>query len=311
MKMGSEVSLVHVESTEGDIKRSISKALSLIDFKNEKSVASVVIKPNLCYYWDAYTGYTTDPRIVGGIIDTVREMYGGDLEIRIAEADATAMRTKYAFRMLGYEKLAQEKNVELFNLSKCEAEDREVDVNGQRIEFKIPLLLLESDLFVNVPKLKEARETQITCAMKNVFGCIASPRKIVYHPILNEAIVGMNKVLQPHLSIVDGLVALGKYPTRLNLTMAGSSAFSVDCVACQVMGYDPSRVPFLKMAVEEGLGSPEAVSTCGADAAEFMGQLFPKHNHVFASLSWKAQIGLLRLYRKIVGDITPPVLDEI
>jgi len=107
--MGGVVSLVRTQGSEEVIKNSISEALSLINFEPKGPVKSVAIKANLCYYWNADTGYTTDPRIVSGIIDWVRERYGMDTDIRVVEADATAMRTKHAFLILGYEKLAKEK----------------------------------------------------------------------------------------------------------------------------------------------------------------------------------------------------------
>jgi len=308
--MGSKVSLVKARGTEKDIKRSVSRAVELVDFKRDNNIGSVVFKPNLCYYWDAYTGCTTDPRVVAGAVDFVRESWGSDLDIKIAEADATAMRTKYAFRILGYEKLAKEKNVELFNLSRDEAEERAVSVNGREIKFKVPRLLLESDLFVNVPKLKVMRETRITCAMKNMFGCISSPRKIVYHPFLNEAIVGINKILRPHITIVDGLIALGSFPARLDLIMASTDPFSVDWVASQIMGYDPDKIGFLRLAMREKLGMSDGISTCGENAAVFK-ERFPRKKPVFEKWSWKAQLGLLRLYHRITGDIVPPALEDM
>ena len=175
--MGSVVGLVRVQgSAEDDIKNSISRALSLIDFKPNWAVKSVVVKPNLCYYWAAETGYTTDPRVVASTIDYVRETCGENVNIKVVEADTTAMRTKYAFKVLGYEKLAKEKNVELFNLSEDKLIEETVKINKREITFKVPQILLNSDLFINVPKLKVMRATKITCAMKNLFGCIGTPR---------------------------------------------------------------------------------------------------------------------------------------
>jgi len=308
--MGNIVSLVRNRSSEKEIGSSISEALNLINFKLNRTVNSVAIKPNLCYYWDAYTGYTTDPRIVAGIIDYIRESYGADIDIKVVEADATAMRTRYAFKMLGYEKLAKEKNVELFNLCRDKVEERKVNVNGRGIKFRVPCLLLKTDLFINVPKLKVMRETLITCAMKNLFGCIASPRKIVYHPFLNEAIVGINKILHPDLTVVDGLIALGRFPVKLDLIMAGIDPFSVDWVASQIMGYNPSKIKFLKTAMKEKLGNLDGITTCGEKVAVFK-QMFPMNNLIFAKWSWNIQLRLLKLYHKIVGDVVPPSLEGI
>jgi uncharacterized protein (DUF362 family) len=305
--MGSAVSLVRAKSSE-DMNVSISQALDLIDFKPNGSVKSVTIKPNLCYYWDSTTGFTTDPRIVAGIIDVIRERFG-DVDIAVAEADASAMRTKHAFPVLGYEKLAKEKTVRLSNLSEETLEDRTVRVSGREITFKVPQSLLKSDLFVNVPKLKVMRETKITCAMKNIFGCVGVPRKIAYHPFLNEAIVGMNKILNPHLTVVDGLVALGSHPIKLGLIMAGTDAFSVDWIASEIMGYRPSRIEFLKIAMKEKIGNPQGIKTYGESPKEFR-KVFPKPSFTNSKHWWSIQFFVLKAYRKMSGDIIPPILED-
>ena len=305
--MGSIVGLVKTSSGE-NLKDSISQALDLIDFKPSGPLRSVVVKPNLCYYWDASTGYTTDPRVVAGIIDYVRERFG-DVDIKVAEADASAMRTKYAFPVLRYDKLAEEKNVELFNLSNDVLLENIVHVNGREMSFKVPQVLLKSDLFINVPKLKIMRDTKITCAMKNIFGCIGVPRKVVYHPFLNEAIVGINKVLRPHLTVVDGVVALGRFPVKLDLIMASVDPFSVDWVASQIMGYKPLKVEFLRVAMKEKIGNPDGVTTRGQDILEFQ-KIFPKENFASSRFCWKIQFWMLKMYKKIVGDVLPPALED-
>ena len=308
--MGDIVSLVRTQSSEDGIKNSIAKALDLIDFNPKAALKSVAIKVNLCYYWNAATGYTTDPRVVAGIIDYVRETCGDDVDIKVVEADASAMRTKHAFLMLGYEKLAKEKSVKLFNLSNDGVTEQKVEVNGHEIALKIPESLLNSDLFINVPKLKIMRETKITCALKNIFGCIASPRKIVYHPFLNETIVGINKILRPDLTIVDGLVALGRFPIKLGLIMASTDPFSIDWIASQIMGYNPSRIRFLKIAMKEKVGTPEGTMTRGESIITFK-KIFPKENFFSSKRFWGVQLRLLKLYNKIVKDVTHPSLEGI
>lgn len=307
--MGNVVSLVRANGSPRNIKDSIESAVDLIKFKPIGPTHSVVIKPNLCYYWDSSTGCTTDPRVVSEIIDFVRERFGEDVDIKVAEADASAMRTKHAFPVLGYDRVAKEKNVELFNLSSDVLADETVRVNGREISFKVPELLRECDLFINVPKLKIMRATKITCAMKNVFGCIGFPKKLVYHKILDEAIVGINKILRPHLTIVDGLVGLGRIPAKLDLIMASVDVFSVDWVASKIMGYRPSSVRFLKIAMKEKLGDPSGVVTLGENISEFE-RIFPKEGFVPLKYLWAAQFSLLKVYRKLSGDIIPPVLEE-
>jgi uncharacterized protein (DUF362 family) len=307
--MKNEVSLVKIQNYDSSLKADISSALALIGLKLPSSVNIIVIKVNLCYYWNASTGQTTDPVLVGALIDYLRENYGNDVAIKIAEADASAMQTKYAFPLLGYKTLAEHKRVQLLNLSSDEVEEKAVEVNGCKLALKVPQTLLQSDLFINMPKLKVMRASHITCAMKNLFGAIAYPRKVTYHSHLAETIVGINKILKPHVNLVDGLIALGRYPVRLNLIMAGDNAFSVDWVAAKIMGYNPSRIKFINLAVREKLGIPRNIAVKG-EKIESFSKDFPTENTLAARIKMRLQFSMLRTYSRISGDIIPPYIDD-
>lgn len=307
-KLDQDVSLFKVDdqNSQDEINRSIKKVVDALQFKMNGDVKKVVIKPNLAYYWKTDTGYTTDPRVVASIIDYLREKLNP--EIYVVESDASAMKTKYAFKMLDYEIMAKQKNVELFNLSDDYLESKTITVNNKEIKLKIPKILFESDLIINVPKMKTMSLTHITCAMKNIFGCIGEPRKIKYHKVINETIVGINKIVKPHLTIVDGLVVHGHSPKRLNLFMAGRDPFSVDCIAAKIMGYNPKRIKYLNLAQKEGWGNPNDVNVLGADW-RFFQKSFPHVNDYILQLSNKLQFKLISLYARIVGDIIPPLLE--
>ena len=307
--MLTNVSLIKTGTNGSNLKADVAKALDLIDFTFSSKVNTVIIKLNLCYYWNASTGQTTDPQFVSAVIDHLREIHGDNIEIKLAEADASAMQTKYVFPILGYAKLAEQKKVELFNLSEDIVEEREILVNGSKIVLKVPKALLQSDLFINMSKLKVMRATHISCAMKNLFGAIAYPRKITYHPKLAETIVAINKVLKPKLNLVDGLVALGRSPVKLNLIMAGTDAFAVDWTAAQIMGYKPSRIKFLKVAIKENLGNPRDIHVVGERIDSFSKD-FPTENNFNARLKMGLQLFFIRGYSRIVDDIIPPSIDN-
>ena len=301
---------VYVYKTTQDpdsMRQSVDDILKSIKFKDPFSVIN--IKPNLCYYWKSSTGYTTDPRLVSTIIDSVREQYGDEIEINVVEADASGMRTKYVFPMLDYTKLSKEKNVNLINLSKVESVRKELTINGHKIKLKLPKMLVQdNNILINVPKFKLMKETHITCALKNIFGCIATPRKIVYHKYLNETIVAVNKFIQTDAVIVDGLVALENKPFNLNMVMGGKNAFSVDYIVSKIVGYNPNSVGHIKLAQNEGLGDPKRIKIIGDPIDQFK---FPKINNTISKHSFKILLRLLRIYSKIVGDVIPPMFETI
>jgi uncharacterized protein (DUF362 family) len=307
--MLTNVSLVKTGTNGRSLKVDVAKALDLIGFTFPPKVNTIIIKLNLCYYWNASTGQTTDPQYVSAVIDHLREIYGDDVEIQLAEADASAMKTKYTFPILGYTTLAEQKKVKLLNLSEDAVQEKEIQVNGSKIALKVPKSLLQSDLFINMPKLKVMRATHISCAMKNLFGAIAYPRKVTYHPQLAETIVAINTVLKPNLNLVDGLVALGRFPVKLNLIMAGTNTFAVDWTAAQIMGYKPSGIKFLKEAIKENLGNPRDIHVVGEKIENFSKD-FPTENNFNARLKMGLQLSFIKGYSRIAGDIIPPSLDD-
>ena len=314
--MKNTVSLTRVESfNERGIKEAAYHTLDMLNCKPSGNLKHVMIKPNLCYYWDYSTGETTDPRLVSSIIDYIRERWNPKTEIAIVESDASAMRTRHVFKMLGYEALAEEKSVELVNLSEDETCEKEVTVGKQKVTLPLPKSLLECNFFINVPKLKVGPYAggqclHITCALKNLFGCISKPRKVDYHPQLSEVIVGINKLIKPNLTVVDGIVALGKHPVKLGIVIAGEDNLAVDFVAAKVMGYNPWRIKHLRLAAEEKVGDVKDVEIVGENI-ENICKVFPKRSRLGFKIKWGMQLSLLRLYIKISGDVVPSVLEKM
>jgi len=216
------------------LRQAILNSLDLIQFKFAKDIRNVVIKPNMCYYWDYTTGQTTDPKFVSALIDVIRARVSSDVNISIVESDASAMKCRYAFKMLGYEKMARRCGVPLINLSEDECERVETVVGGQSFSFMLPRTIQNADLRVNVPKIKYLGHTKISCALKNIYGCNPFPNKFKYHQKIDEAIVALNKVMKFHLCVVDGNIVSGSYPRRLGLVMASRDPVAIDVAAARI-----------------------------------------------------------------------------
>jgi uncharacterized protein (DUF362 family) len=252
-----------VRSQDGTIdsmKKAIIESLDLIDYSFSKNIGRVVIKPNMCYYWEASTGQTTDPKFVAALIEIIRERTSPK-EISIVESDASAMKCKYAFKMLGYEKLAKDYNVKLTNLSEDTCSTINVTAGVESFDIMIPQTIQKADLKINVSKIKYAMESiKLTCALKNVFGCNPFPKKYKYHPRLDEAIVAMNKAMKFDLCLIDGNIVSGIQPCRLGLVMASKDPVAIDTAAAKIANINPRNVKYLKLASKEGLGSTNFIS---------------------------------------------------
>jgi len=296
--------------TQNEISEAVSKALDTLNYDLNDKINTIIIKPNLCYYWDYSTGETTDPRVVSAVIDWIRQRTKKEVCIFVAEADASAMMTKYAFRMLGYEKLSQQKNVKLFNLSGGEIINKEVVVEEEKIILPINKILLNSDLIINVPKIKYHRTLGFTCALKNMFGAISKPRKYVYHKHLSNIIVGVNKIIKTNIVLADGIIIAGKTPKKIGAIMASDDALVADLVAARIMGYDPSSIAYLKLAMKEKIGNIDNINLVGNLKLENIRKELPNNNYLLQKLSWKMQLELLKLYSKMSQDVIPPILSE-
>jgi len=297
------------DMSEEGIKGATYGAIEESGFRLPAKLNSVILKVNLRYYWDFSTGETTDPRVVSAIIDYIRDHSGPSADIIVAEADASAMRTRHAFRMLRYEKLAQRKSVKLLNLCECEKVEKEAVVNHKTFRLPVAQPMLDADLLINVPKLRTHRLTTVTCSLKNLFGAIAVPRKIVYHPELNEVIVAINKLIKPHLTVVDGIIALGKEPIKMGLVLASEDQLAVDFVAAKIMGYNPWRIKHLTLAEREGVGVAKRIQVAGEYISKFP-KLFPTENYFLFNLSWEVKLLLLDAYLKVTKDTRLPALDK-
>ena len=248
----SSVSFVQTERSK--MKKAIEDSLRLIDYKFQKNIKKVVIKPNMCYYWDYSTGQTTDPKFVAAITEILREKISPELDISIVESDASAMKCKHAFKFLGYEKIAEQHTISLVNLSEVEAEPVKVKVRNQNFSFMVPKIIKDADLRINIPKMKYMELSKISCALKNIYGCNPYPKKFKYHPRLNETIVALNKVMRFNLCILDGIIVSGSQASKLGLVMASRDPVAMDTAAATIMGVNPKSVEYILLAEKEGIG---------------------------------------------------------
>ncbi len=272
----SLVSLVKIsKDTQSPLKQAISQSLELINYSFDKKAKKIVIKPNLCYYWDCSTGQTTEPKFVSDLIDLLREQIAPDVNISIVESDASAMRCKYVYRMLGFEKLAEEKNVRLVNLSEVESDSVDVTCNGKAYNFSVPKIIQEADLRINIAHIKYTVDpVKLTCALKNIYGCNPYPKKFKYHKDLGNVIVALNKAMKFDLCLIDNNIAAGIAPCKMGLVMAAQDPVALDVVAAKIAGLNPAKIGYFAVAEHEGVGKRNFATK--GESLEYFRAKYPK-----------------------------------
>jgi len=123
---------------------------------------------------------------------------------------------------------------------------------------------------------EELKNGGITCAMKNAFGGLLTKRRHFSHQFMSEVLVDLliiQKQIHPNImAIVDGTVCgdgagpRTMVPRIKNFLLAGYDQVAVDTVVAKMLGFEPLKLPAIKLAHEEGLG-------CGDfDAIEIIGE---------------------------------------
>ncbi len=236
---------------------------------------TAVIKINVVQTRAPETGIVTHPVVAEALIDILKAH--GVIDIAIAEAPALGVDPRKAFRVSGYTELCKRKGVRLINLFDAPREKVDIgygyanlpnvydDEDLSKYEcgwMSIPKIMLESDLYINLAKLKTHNRTTVTLTMKNQWGLLSFKDRQMYHRIgLHEPIVQIARAVQPHITVVDGILALeGNGPIlgvakHAGLILVGTNMVETDITGARLMGADPKSIIHLQRAVELGLGN--------------------------------------------------------
>jgi uncharacterized protein (DUF362 family) len=243
------------------IQASLSQSLELINFKLSHR-KTAVLKPNIVMPAKPESTAVTHPGIVEATINLLRD--AGIEDISIVEEPAIGLDVKESFRVSGYTELANRMGVHLYGFDDIE----KAEIEWKYGILKIPRIFLDTNLYINLPKIKTHGYTTVTLSIKNQKGLVSSQIKKYIHTLgLHVPLIELAKAISPHLIIMDGIYAMeGEGPTqgkskRLNTIVVGTNQLECDIVASRLMGIDPCKVAHLAYGISEGLGATEPVLT--------------------------------------------------
>lgn len=241
----------------GDQAKKITKELlKKIAVENElKKEDLIALKPNLINASTSEKGATTDPQIAAAVIEYLQGK--GFVNIIMIEGSWVGADTDNAFEKCGYQELAQQYEIPLYNLQKSSYKKKKV----LDMEIEIAEIALKVDYLINLPVLKGHCQTNLTCALKNLKGCLSDQEKRRFHRIgLHKSIAYLNKALKQDLIIVDGIYGdldfeEGGNPVKMNRVIAAKDPVLLDSYAAELIGYAISDIPYLKISAEIGVGN--------------------------------------------------------
>ena len=144
--------------------------------------------------------------------------------------------------------------------------------------FSIPKRFIGENI-VHLPTIKTHVFTTTTGAMKNAFGGLLNEQRHWTHPVIHQTLVDLLMIQQrihPGIfAVMDGTFAGDgpgprcMMPHVKNLILASSDQVAIDAVAAKLMGFDPLKIDYIRMAHERGLGCGDVreIEIAGDEAA--------------------------------------------
>lgn len=246
----------------------------------------VTLKPNVVHGVAPDSGITVHPAFLRGVIDHLTESGIPAGAITVAEGGGGEqnrdMREHY--RAVEYDLLAAETGINLVDLN---ADDFvRVDIPDGRVFTQMPIGRTVWDpeaYFINIPKMRTHNLAITTIAIKALQGivvpleerhmCTIFPRHegdrggdgldnsiLDSHERWAQKICDISLARKPDLNIVDAVVSRDGTGFRqgtnrpLGLVLAGVNGASVDAVGTTIMGFDPARITYIRVAGERGIG---------------------------------------------------------
>ncbi|MGO5291883.1 DUF362 domain-containing protein [Porcincola sp. LCP21S3_C12] len=219
--------------------------------------ARIVLKPNLLGPVPASEGATTHPEIVEGVIRYLQE--AGFRNLSVCEGSWVGDRTDDALLVCGYDTMLKRLGVPFVDLQKDKS--RLVDCAGMNI--RICEEPLSADFLINLPVMKGHCQTRMTCALKNMKGCIPNPEKRRFHQIgLFEPIGHLSAGLHQDFILTDSICSDltfedGGNPVVQNRIFAAADPVLNDAYCLQLMHLDETEVPYIRIAEQCGVGTAD------------------------------------------------------
>ncbi len=144
--------------------------------------------------------------------------------------------------------------------------------------FLIPRRFIGENI-IHLPTIKTHVFTTTTGAMKNAFGGLLNEHRHWTHPVIHETLVDLLRIQQEiHrgvFAVMDGTFAGDgpgprcMVPHTKNVILASADQVAIDAVAAKLMGFDPLKIKFIRLAHDAGLGcgDPREIEIVGDSEA--------------------------------------------
>ena len=133
---------------------------------------------------------------------------------------------------------------------------------------------------IHLPTIKTHIYTTTTGAMKNAFGGLLNAKRHYTHSVIHETLVDLLAIQKEIHSgifvVMDGTICGSgpgprtMIPIEKDYMMASADSVAIDAVAAKMMCFDPMKIPYIRLAHEDGLGigRVEEIEIIGEDISK-------------------------------------------
>lgn len=219
---------------------------------------TVVVKPNIAWDVEPERAANTNPLLVRRIVEHCRAAGAKTVYV----FDNTCDNWRSSYKTSGIEQAVRDAGGTLVS-AESERYYHPVKVGGQRLaEAKEHELILESDVFINVPVLKDHGGATLTVSMKNLMGIIWD-RRYWHRNDLHQCIADFAAYRRPDLNVVDAYRVLAhngprgvsvRDVTDMRSLLISTDMVTADTAAARLLGLAPEQVGYIRMAAAQGVG---------------------------------------------------------
>lgn len=221
---------------------------------------TVVVKPNIGWDTEPERGANTDPRLVNRIVARcfdagAKKVYVFDHTVDVWQRCYENSGIEHAVKKAGGKMVPGNHNRHYQKVKIPRAKKLK--------EAYAHELFLESDVFINVPILKNHGSTKLTIGMKNLMGVVWD-RGWWHSHNLHQCIADFTTLRIPDLTVIDAYRVMKKHGPRgvsiddTILTKAqiiSTDPVAADAAAAKIFGMEPEKVPYIRLANDMGIGS--------------------------------------------------------
>jgi len=222
---------------------------------------SVLVKPNFLTAADATRHVLTHPVVITSVVQKLLDLGAKPM---VGDSPAFGSARKNAEK-LGVAEILDKWGVPIVEFKSA----RKVpNPDGQVYQYlTVDQKAIDADVIINCCKLKAHGQLYVTCAIKNMFGCVSGKRKAWWHfkagnfqNYFAAMLIETWYLLRPALTIVDAVTAMHRSgpskgdPIDVGLIVAGTDGVAIDRVVCEIIGADLEKMRTLNAARELDTG---------------------------------------------------------